>query len=73
MLATKRLTLETLDSSNPEELSAFLEQVIAAGMEKVRAESAELQAKGIIDSQGKLLVTELPEDMRPRSGLDFGG
>jgi phosphosulfolactate synthase (CoM biosynthesis protein A) len=73
MLATKRLTLETLDSSNPEELSAFLEQVIAAGMEKVRAESAELQAKGIIDSQGKLLVTELPEDMRPGSGLDFGG
>ena len=73
MLETKRLTLETIDSTNEEEMDTFLDQVIKAGMKKVRAETAELQARGILDSEGKLVSRELPEDMRPGSGLDFGG
>ena len=73
MLAARRITLETLDSSNEEELDAFYDQIIAAGMEKVRAETADLQARGILDSEGNLISKELPPDMRPGSGLDFGG
>ena len=73
MLATKRLTLETVDSSNKEEMDAFLAQVMEAGMLRVRAEMAELQARGLMDSEGRLITSELPEDMRPGSGLDFGG
>jgi len=73
MLATKPITLETLDSSNKEQLDAYLDQVMTAGMEKVRAETADLQARGLMDSEGHMLLTELPPDMRPGSGLDFGG
>jgi len=65
MLATKRITLETLDSSNKEQLDAFFEQIITAGMEKVRAETAELQARGLLDSEGNNLNKELRPDMRP--------
>jgi hypothetical protein len=73
MLATKRLTLETLDSSNQAELDAFFEQIIAAGMVRVRAEMADLKARGLMDDEGRLLPGDLPEDMREGSGLDFGG
>lgn len=42
MPITKRLTLETLDSRNPGELTAFLEQVMEEGLKNIRAETAEL-------------------------------
>jgi hypothetical protein len=73
MLATKRITLETLDSSNEEQLDEFIAQVMEEGMKKVRAETADLQARGLMDSEGKIISKELPPDMRPGSGLDFGG
>ena len=73
MLATKPITLETLDSSDKEQLDAWFEQIITAGMEKVRAETADLQARGLMDSEGNIISKELPPDMRPDSGLDFGG
>ena len=73
MLATKRLTLETVDFKDHDEVDAFFDQIIAAGMVRVGTEMAELQAKGLMDSDGKLVPDELPPDMRPDSGLDFGG
>ena len=73
MPTTKRLTLEDVNFHDAAEMDAFLEQVIASGMERVHAEIAELQARGLMDSEGKLLNTELPPDMREGSGLDFGG
>jgi hypothetical protein len=42
-------------------------------MAKVRAEKADLQARGLMDSEGNIISKELPPDMRPGSGLDFGG
>ncbi len=73
MPTTKRLTLETVDFGNRAEVDEFLNQVIAAGMEKVRAETAELKARGLMDEDGNLLITELPPDMREGSDRDFGG
>ena len=42
-------------------------------MARVRAESEELRRKGILDENGKLLLKELPADMREGSDRDFGG
>ncbi len=73
MLATKRLTLETLDASDKEQLDAFIDQVMETGMKRVSADLAKLREAGLMDSEGRLLNTELPPDMREGSGLDFGG
>ena len=73
MPATKQLRLETVNFDDPKEVDAFLAQVIAEGMKGVRAETAELQAKGLMDAEGNLLTDELPEDMREGSQRDFGG
>jgi hypothetical protein len=48
-------------------------QVIAAGMERVRAEIKELQQKGLLDAQDKPVLEELPRDMREDVERDFGG
>ncbi len=73
MPAAKRLTLETVDFEDRKEVDTFLGQVMAEGMRRVRAEGADLRAKGLMDANGKLLVTELPPDMREGSERDFGG
>ncbi|HVW08031.1 MAG TPA: hypothetical protein VHC90_05585 [Bryobacteraceae bacterium] len=73
MSTKKRLTLENVDFGNRDEMNEFLRQVIAAGMERVRAETAELKARGLMDENGNLLITELPPDMREGSDCDFGG
>jgi hypothetical protein len=73
MPGTKLLTLENVDFRNPSEVDAFLQQVIAAGMERVRCESAALKARGLMDENGNLLNTELPSDMKEGSDRDFGG
>jgi hypothetical protein len=73
MPVTKHLTLETVDFDDRKEVDAFLGQVMAEGIRRVRAESAELRAKGLMDGDGKLLVTELPSDMQEGSERDFGG
>ena len=73
MPAAKHLTLETVDFEDRGEVDTFLGQVMAEGMLRVQAEGAELRAKGLMDANGKLLVTELPPDMREGSERDFGG
>jgi len=73
MPIAKHLTLETVDFENRAEVNAFLDQVMDEGMRRVRAEGAELRARGLMDADGKLLVTELPPDMREGSERDFGG
>jgi hypothetical protein len=42
------------------------------GVRRVRAEGAELRARGLMDADGKLLVTVLPPDMREGYERDFG-
>ena len=73
MPAARHLTLETVNFDKSEEVDAFLEQVMNEGIRRVQSEGAELQAKGLMDAAGKLLVTELPLDMREESDRDFGG
>lgn len=73
MPAAKHLTLETVDFENRAEVNAFLDRVMDEGMRLVRAEGAELRARGLMDADGKLLVTDLPPDMREGSERDFGG
>ena len=73
MPASRHLKLETVDFGNTEEVDAFLEQIMSEGIRRVRSESAELQAKGLMDADGNLLTEELPSDMREGSERDFGG
>jgi hypothetical protein len=73
MPITKRLTIETVDLDDECELDAFDDQAITAGLDRVRAEGDELRRKGILDSEGNLLVKDLPADMQEGADRDFGG
>ncbi len=73
MPTTKPLTIENVNFADATEVDAFLVQVVASGMSRVRSNIAELQAKGTIDSEGKLLNVDLPPDMQEGSDRDFGG
>jgi len=52
---------------------AFDDQVITAGLERVRAEGDELRRRGLLDEHGNLLAKELPSDMKEDAPRDFGG
>jgi len=73
MSITKRLTIDNVNLDDEAELDAFDDQIITAGMERVRAEGEELRRRGILDADGNLLVKELPPDMQEGSDRDFGG
>jgi hypothetical protein len=73
MSITKRLTIENVDFDDDAELDAFDDQVITAGLERVRAEGDELRRRGILDPQGNVLLDELPADMKEGADRDFGG
>jgi hypothetical protein len=73
MPVTKRLTIETVDLDDEDEMDEFDRQIISAGLARVRAESAELIRRGLMDEEGNMLTSELPPDMRPGSERDFGG
>jgi len=73
MPITKRLTIDNVNLDDEAELDAFDDQIITAGMERVRAEGEELRRRGILDAEGNLLVRELPPDMQEGSDRDFGG
>ena len=73
MSITKRLTIDNVNLDDEAELDAFDDQIITAGMERVRAEGEELRRRGILDADGNLLVKELPADMQEGSERDFGG
>jgi hypothetical protein len=73
MPVSKRLTIENVDLDDDRELDALADQMFAIGLERVRAEGEELRRKGILDSEGNLLVKELPADMQEGADRDFGG
>jgi len=70
---TKRLTIENVNLDDQDEMDAFVDQVITAGLERVRAEGDELRRKGLMDENGNLLIKDLPPDMKEGSERDFGG
>ena len=73
MPITKRLTIENVDLDDDAEIDAFDEQIMAIGLERVRAEGEDLRRRGILDDEGNLLLKELPADMREGADRDFGG
>jgi hypothetical protein len=73
MPTTKRLTIENVNLDDDAELDAFDDQVITAGLERVRAEGDELRRRGILDARGNVLLKELPADMKEGADRDFGG
>jgi phosphosulfolactate synthase (CoM biosynthesis protein A) len=54
------LSIDGTDVENEVERERFIRQVLEAGNEAVRAEREEMIRKGIIDSAGNPLKTELP-------------
>lgn len=73
MPIAKRLSIESVNLDDEREMGAFVDQVFTAGLERVRAEGDELRRKGLLDSEGNLLVKKLPADMEEGSDRDFGG
>ncbi len=73
MPIAKRLTIENVNLDDEQEMDAFDEQVIAAGLARVRAEGDELRRKGLLDEHGNVLVKKLPPDMQEGADRDFGG
>jgi hypothetical protein len=73
MPTAKRLTIENVNLDDEREMDAFDEQMIEAGMERIRAEGNELRRRGLLDAQGNVLLKELPPDMRENTERDFGG
>ncbi len=55
------------------ELDALDDEMITAGLQRVRAEGDEFRRKGLLDSAGNLLLKELPADMKEDADRDFGG
>jgi hypothetical protein len=73
MPVTKRLTIENVNLDDVQEMDALVDQMFNIGLESVRAEGDELRRKGLLDSQGNPLLTELPADMKEDVDRDFGG
>src|SRR5260221_13751325 len=73
MSITKRLTIENVNLDDEREMDEFDEQVITAGLERVRAEGDELRRRGLLDEHGNIVIKELPADMKEGSERDFGG
>jgi len=73
MPVTKRLTIENVDLDDECEMDALVDQMFTAGLARVKAEGDELRRKGLLDSQGNLLIKELPADMQEGADRDFGG
>ena len=73
MSIAKRLTIENINLDDEREMDAFMEQMFADGLERVRAEGDELRRKGLLDEHGNMVIKELPADMKEGSERDFGG
>ncbi len=66
-------TIENVNLDDEREMDALVDQMFIAGLARVKAEEEELRRKGILDSEGNLLVKEPPADMKEGADRDFGG
>jgi len=69
----KELTAANVDLDDPEEWAEFIRQDIERAGERIREAVKQLQDRGIIDAEGRLIPGDLPPDMAPDSKTDFGG
>ena len=65
--------METVAPSNAKNPKQVEDPDHAAAMERGKAAVRKLQEQGIIDSQGRRIRTDLPNDMQERNDRDFGG
>lgn len=72
MPTARHLTLETVNFGHPEEVDAYLKEVMGEGLRRIKSEGDELLAEGLMDANGKLLTDELPPDMHDGSRHNFG-
>jgi hypothetical protein len=73
MPVTNRLTIENVNLDDEREMDALVDQMFTVGLARVKTEGDEFRRKGLLDSQGNLLVKELPDDMQEGADRDFGG
>jgi hypothetical protein len=73
MPIAKRLTIENVNPDDEQEMAAFVNQMFSVGLERVRAEGDVLRRRGILDSEGNLLLKVLPADMKEGAERDCGG
>lgn len=73
MATTKRLTIENVNLDDEREIDALVDQMFTTGLARVTAEGNELRRKGLLDSQGNVLASGLPDDMKEGADRDFGG
>jgi len=73
-MATKAKQLAPLpvtdDLAHVREVEA---RVLAGAYERIYASVERAKQLGLIDDKGNLLLTDLPEDMKPGAQRDFGG
>ncbi len=60
MHIAKRLTIDNVNLDNEREMDAFDDQVLTAGIQRVRAEGDELRQRGILDWTGELTDERTP-------------
>jgi hypothetical protein len=68
-----RLTIETIDVEDPEQIDSLMAQILKEGRARIKAELVEGMRAGLLDEHGKLLIHKLPDDMREDAAQDFGG
>jgi hypothetical protein len=73
MNATRPLTIGQTDVGDDRGLDEVIAHVLAEGDKIYAAERERSLRLGIIDEKGRLLKTDLPEDMREDAKTDFGG
>lgn len=69
----KRLTIETIDVEDPEQVDSLMAQILEESRARIKAEIAEGMRAGLVNEHGNLLVHKLPDDMKEEAAQDFGG
>jgi hypothetical protein len=73
-MATDARVIESSSTeSELEDFRALQARLLAGAAERIHAEVKRAQQLGLIDEDGNLLFTDLPEDMQPGAERDYGG
>jgi hypothetical protein len=70
---TKEIGWDDVNLQDPEERAKFTEQELEKARARRRKIVADLQNRGLIDSQGRRVKKETPPDMRPGSKCTLPG
>ena len=71
MALVAKLTWATVDLTNPSEVETLRAQQHAVAIRRAHQVVADMQARGILDSNGRRIRKDLPPDMQEDSGCDM--